>query len=1485
MARFKRILSMLLAIILCVGVLPISSIAATPDGLSNFVKRNSFKSDIFSDVTKSDWFYDDVKTAYELGLMLGRGENTFDTESGVTIAETITIAARIHSIYYTGSDDFDASTPWYKVYADYASANGILYSNVTDYAKTATRAEFVSILSNALPAAALEEINKVAVNSIPDVKTTDVYGAAVYKLYRAGIMIGNNEAGTFAPDSEIRRSEVAAISARMADKSLRKSVQLGKEYTITFDMNGKGKQVPAQTVVEGYAIEKPADPSKATYVFKGWYTQKSGGSAYDFSAPVYGDVTLYARWEMDPVWMALLIGMMNNQNKQETTYTVSFESNGGTPVTSQTVKQGETAVMPVDPDKSGFAFGGWYADAALMVVYDFTAAVNSDMVLYAKWTASSPTDQTVPVEIAELFGINPNESDTDGDGLSNYVEIYATGTEPTMADSDEDGISDADEDADEDGLTNRTELLCGTDLTKKDTDSDGLSDFEETTIYNTDPVNYDSDGDTLSDGDEIYLGLNPLMQKTDGITFDSERIFTQTLSENNVSDELLSEDNAATPTLTLTASGNINNDVTIEPTSSNAFSDSRAIIGEAIDIVGDNISDGTISFVLRDAGTSLLSLQDMSDLYSTSIICKYNEDGITEYLDTDYNASTNTLSASVEGEGTYFVLDVKNLFDELGLVLPSVSNIELLSDPAPMRLGNPALVSEDESVKSNGEAPIATFTLRTSANPADLDSVAAASADAVKVTTASSNVRAQADIVFIVDTTGSMGDEIDNVKNNISHFVDALNGKGISAALALIDYEDITADGYDSTRVHKNGSSNWFYNVDDYKTAIANLTLGWGGDTPECAVDALETARLLDIRASAGKIFILVTDADYKVDNRYGIPSMSAEIELLKNAGVSCSVVSPSYEQSTYYNLYTETNGMWTDIYGNFYEELMTLADKIGSDIVGDGYWIYLDGPVPVPVRLDKDPSVDPTADTDGDGVLDIDELESTQPTGEIDLDKLIAKVSKGEITGTNYGVVKMYKYKSSPVELDTDFDGTDDRTDDMPKSNSFEGEMHYELDSKQKTCVIDFTMDYRNLIDGSNTQYSKDLSELAILYASDVYDDLYIKLNKGAVGGDDNPTTFGKLLGLEDTNCYKLKSSSYTVDKDDITEFFVGHKNIRYNGKDHEVIIVSVRGTNGTNAEWSSNFDVGADTTEYYDATGYDHPDWLTKDNHKGFDVSANRVLDLLLDYIDTYVDSSAQKSILVTGHSRGAAIANIIGAYFENDVNYRSYTYTFATPNSTTASNAGSYRTIFNIKNTDDIIPYLPIFEWGFTNYGVTKEISVEDNYENKWWGAQEGTWEWFIGVDYNNDGGTSRTLNSFSKIASSREDLYKLDTGSDGKVWENNLGHTTYSGAEAELIELKATLESEKLLKFCNVYIVDKGFLYYVEINYSPAYLMQTLCNMTTSTGPMLGHDVKGKYASAKASFVASSGKVVVGGMTHPHMQPTYYIIAHNGFRKVD
>jgi hypothetical protein len=462
---------------------------------------------------------------------------------------------------------------------------------------------------------------------------------------------------------------------------------------------------------------------------------------------------------------------------------------------------------------------------------------------------------------------------------------------------------------------------------------------------------------------------------------------------------------------------------------------------------------------------------------------------------------------------------------------------------------------------------------------------------------------------------------------------------------------------------------------------------------------------------------------------------------------------------------------------------------------------------------------------------------------------------------------------------------------DNIPASKSYTGLMHYPAtNGKDITCNIDFVVDYKALIDGSNKTYSKDLAKLSILYASDIYQDLYIQLKSGATGGSDTATNLGKLLGLQNVKSYKISASSYSVDKNDITEFFVGHKKIVYKGVLREVIIVAVRGTNGTNAEWSSNFDVGADTDEYYKAMGKSHPDWKNKQNHKGFDVAANRVYAKLATYISQYVDANAQTSILLTGHSRGAAIANILGQMFTDNTSYKTYGYTFAAPNTTTAKNAANYKNIFNIINKDDIIPYLPLKEWGFTNYGVTKSVSVRElySYEPGFFGKEkEGAFKWFIGESYNDDGGTNRTLACFAALATCREDLYKLDTTSHGKFSYTGLLGLKYTQKEAtaKYNEIKTKLKNEKLLQFCDIYVVKSGTKYYVEVNYCPAFFMQMLSNMTTGVGDLLGYTLGTKYNDAKLSFIASSGKVGVGGMEHPHMQPTYYLITRNNFLTLD
>lgn len=195
--------------------------------LNNFEEVNEYTVGQFSDVSSSSWYADSVAAAYRKGLVKGTSATQFNPNGNMTIAETITLAARLRSIYETGKAEFEQSDPWYQTYVDYATENGIIAEgDFSDYTKAATRAQFAYIMAKALPGEALSTINNIPFGQIPDVSLSETYSGAVYKLYKAGILTGNDSYGTFTPDSTITRSAVATIVTRMADMSLRKEFVL-----------------------------------------------------------------------------------------------------------------------------------------------------------------------------------------------------------------------------------------------------------------------------------------------------------------------------------------------------------------------------------------------------------------------------------------------------------------------------------------------------------------------------------------------------------------------------------------------------------------------------------------------------------------------------------------------------------------------------------------------------------------------------------------------------------------------------------------------------------------------------------------------------------------------------------------------------------------------------------------------------------------------------------------------------------------------------------------------------------------------------------------------------------------------------------------------------------------------------------------------------------------------------------------------------------
>ncbi len=190
------------------------------EGMGNFTKSKTYKKGLFADIDENEWYGANatavIKNAYAYGLMAGRTDGNFDPNGNMTVAEAITIAARIADIYYDDNTKFSTTSKnWYDDYVDYAIEYKIIKkTQFKDYNAKITRAEMAVIFANILPEEAMEEINNIT--SIPDVSKTHANYEEILYLYNVGILLGDDK-GNFNPKSNITRAEVSAIITRIVD--------------------------------------------------------------------------------------------------------------------------------------------------------------------------------------------------------------------------------------------------------------------------------------------------------------------------------------------------------------------------------------------------------------------------------------------------------------------------------------------------------------------------------------------------------------------------------------------------------------------------------------------------------------------------------------------------------------------------------------------------------------------------------------------------------------------------------------------------------------------------------------------------------------------------------------------------------------------------------------------------------------------------------------------------------------------------------------------------------------------------------------------------------------------------------------------------------------------------------------------------------------------------------------------------------------------
>ncbi|QNF30143.1 DUF3289 family protein [Metabacillus elymi] len=268
--------------------------------------------------------------------------------------------------------------------------------------------------------------------------------------------------------------------------------------------------------------------------------------------------------------------------------------------------------------------------------------------------STSDTDgDTITDGIEFLEGINPFKKDTDGDGLQDNIEYEVISfISPTKYDSDRNGISDADEDIDEDDLSNKDEQAYQTNLIKEDSDQDGLTDGFEVHQFDSLPNKYDTDNDGLSDGDEYALKTNPNAADSNNDEIeDSQELYKQSISKS-----LIQPDKSEIKSVEVgfSAKDNINKTTRINSTNNVNIKTTNlhGIIGSPVSInTQSEFEKASIKFTYDEAKLGDTLEDDLAIVW-------YNEDEeMFESLNAVLNPSKNTISVETTHFGEYLVVD------------------------------------------------------------------------------------------------------------------------------------------------------------------------------------------------------------------------------------------------------------------------------------------------------------------------------------------------------------------------------------------------------------------------------------------------------------------------------------------------------------------------------------------------------------------------------------------------------------------------------------------------------------------------------------------------------------------------------------------------------------------------------------------------------------------------------------------------------------
>lgn len=295
----------------------------------------------------------------------------------------------------------------------------------------------------------------------------------------------------------------------------------------------------------------------------------------------------------------------------------------------------------------------------------------------------------------------------------------------------------------------------------------------------------------------------------------------------------------------------------------------------------------------------------------------------------------------------------------------------------------------------------------------------------------------------------------------------------------------------------------------------------------------------------------------------------------------------------------------------------------------------------------------------------------------------------------------------------------------------------------------------------------------------------------------------------------FTLIKKDANADRDEVN-YFIASKDEVQNGTTKKIIFVGCIGSH--KKQWYSNFDPSATKRDKSaDRGGAPYASSSTK-AHLGFADAQEYVYYNLSNYIKELNRngvSSENIKVFLTGHSRGAATANLLAARLVDEQNLSNalvkagniYAYTFATPRPTTEENSSKYNCIFNIVNPEDFVTKVMLKKWGYNRYGITYSLPSKTNDKNwkNYLSAMRVYYKDYKGYEYEPYlNGEKATYNIISKM--------KKNVKSPSQLYTEKFNATWYRGWEIKLTNKWTTFcfFKKTLLPFVAKEEVDWGTL---------------------------------------------------------------------------